>query len=161
MTRVLQWSDVARNPREVAATVDREGEVRLERGGDGQPFVLMAAATVDATRAGLRTTERLLRNAIAHAIRIGDLDDLLIDTFPWAEFLPAEDRREFSEDFVGTFSECSESGTWLPLHRLVYEWQATTGAIHEDPDLAAHLRGPFDDLGVAPEPDVTADADAR
>ena len=160
MSAVLQWSDIARNPREVAATVEREGEARLERRGEGQSFVLMAASTVDAARAGIHTTERLLRNAIAHAIRLGDLDDLLIDTFPWVEFLPAADRVEFAEGFAATYSACSDLGTWLPMHRYMEEWKATA-AVHADPALAAKLQGPFDaDLGVAPEPDVTTDAEA-
>lgn len=160
MEAVLQWSDIARNPREVAATVEREGEARLERRGEGQPFVLMAAWRRDADRAGVHTAERLVRNAISHATRIGDLDDLMIETFPWTRFLPAEERGEFAVSFSETYSACVDLGTWAPLEQLLVEWRATA-AIHADPALAAKLRGPFEvDLGPAPVPEVISDAEA-
>jgi hypothetical protein len=160
MDAVLQWSDIARNPRAVAATVEREGEARLERRGEGQPFILIAAWRRDADRAGVRTAERLVRNAIAHATKIGDLDDLLTETFPWVRFLPADERKEFAEAFAATYSACVDLGTWAPLEQLMTEWRATA-AIHADPVLAAKLRGPFDvDLGPAPEPEVVSDAEA-
>lgn len=161
MEAVLQWSDIARNPREVAATVEREGEARLERRGEGQPFVLMAAWRREADRAGAQAAERLVRGAIAHAIKIGDLDDLLTETYSWVRFLPAEERRDFAEAFAATYSACAELGTWAPLEQLMTEWRATA-AIHADPVLAAKLRGPFEaDLGPVPEPEVVQGAEAR
>lgn len=160
MGAVIQWSEIARNPREVAATVEREGEARLERRGEGPAFVLMTAWRRDADLAGAHAAERLVRNAIAHATRIGDLDELITETYPWARFLPPEERREFAEAFAQTYSACLELDTWAPLEQLLVEWRATA-AIHADPVLAAKLRGPFgDDLGRVPEPEVVTDAEA-
>ncbi|WP_212826478.1 hypothetical protein [Catellatospora sp. TT07R-123] len=157
----LQWSDIARNPREVAAAVERDGEARLERRGEGAAFVLMTAARAAATRAGVRIAERLLRNSLVHAKRAGDLDSLLLDSFPWLQFIPQEYRPEFAAEFVATFEACSDLEVWAPMERLMREWRATA-AIYADPELAARLRGPFDDdLGVALPPEVVIDDAGR
>ena len=36
--KTMQWSDVARTPRDVAVAVESAGEVRLERRGGEVPF---------------------------------------------------------------------------------------------------------------------------
>jgi hypothetical protein len=156
----IQWSEIARNPREVAATVEREGEARLERRGEGPAFVLMTATRFAASRSGVRIAERLLRNAIAHSSRLGDLDSLLLDTFPWLRFIPESHRHDFGYEFLTTFEACADLEVWTPLQRMMREWKATA-AIYADPELSAKLKGPFeDDLGTAMPPEaVTGDAD--
>ncbi len=156
----IQWSDIARNPREVAATVEREGEARLERRGEGPAFVLMTASRHAATSSGVRIAGRLLRNAIAHSSKLGDLDSLLVDSFPWLRFIPEKYRHEFATEFLVTYEACSDLEVWTPLQRLMREWKATA-AIYADPELAAKLNGPFDDdLGPVLAPEVVTD-DAR
>jgi hypothetical protein len=153
----IQWSDIARNPREVAATVEREGEARLERRGEGQAFVLMTATRFTASRSGVRMVERLLRNAIAHSIQLGDLDSLLLDTFPWLRFIPESHRSDFGNEFVNTFEACAELDVWTPLQRMMREWKATA-AVYADPQLSAKLKGPFeDDLGTAMPPEAVTE----
>ena len=157
----LQWSDIARNPREVAATIEREGEARLERRGEGQAFVLMTATRFAATRSGVRIAERLLRHAIAHSSRSGDLGNLLVDTFPWLRFIPEDHQREFASEFLVTFEACADLDVWTPLQRLMREWKATA-AIYADPELAAKLKGPFDDdLGAVLPPEVVTEDAGR
>ncbi|WP_034590409.1 hypothetical protein [Hamadaea tsunoensis] len=157
----LQWSDIARNPREVAATVEREGEARLERRGEGSAFILMTASRHEAASTGMRIAQSLLRNAITHSSRLGDLDSLLIDTFPWLRFIPESHRHEFAPEFVATYEACSELDVWTPLQSLMREWKATA-AIYADPVLAAKLQGPFDDdLGQVMAPEVVSDDAGR
>ena len=157
----LQWSDIARNPREVAATVEREGEARLERRGEGPAFILMTANRFAASRSGVRIAERLLRNAINHSSKLGDLDSLLLDTFPWLQFVPEKYRPEFAAEFLRTFEACADLDVWTPLQRLMREWKATA-VVYADPELAAKLSGPFDDdLGAVLPPEVVSDSADR
>jgi hypothetical protein len=157
----LQWSDIARNPREVAATVEREGEARLERRGEGPAFVLMTATRFAASQSGVRMAERLLRNALSHSSKLGDLDSLLLDTFPWLRFVPENHRPEFAAEFLSTFEACADLDVWTPLQRLMREWKATA-AIYADPELAAKLSGPFeDDLGSVLPPEVVTEGADR
>ncbi len=105
----------------------------------------------------MRIAERLLRNAITRSSRLGDLDSLLIDTFPWLRFIPDKHRPEFASEFLVTFEACADLEVWTPLQRLMREWKATA-AIYADPELAAKLRGPFDDdLGPVLAPEVVTD----
>nr|MDT0662602.1 hypothetical protein [Micromonospora sp. DSM 115978] len=78
--------------------------------------------------------------------------DTLVDAFPWVNFLPEDDRNEFVKEFVLTLELCGESDVWMPLGKMIHEWQQTA-AIHVDPALARELSGPVDsDLGSVPVP---------
>lgn len=155
--KTMQWSDVARSPREVAAAVDSSGEVRLERRGDA-PLVVMRADRMRHAQHGLEATGRLLRKIFAHA-GPGALEVALIDGLPWTDFLPAKDRRLFAMEFVRTLEACSDLDVWAPLGRLIDEWQATA-SVHAEHDLAASLSRASDaDLGPVPMP-MSEDGDA-
>jgi hypothetical protein len=152
-TATLQWSDVARNPKKVAATVERDGQARLERRGEGSAFVLMTAERQSAARAGLQVIERLLRSALAAVKERNELDPVLMASFPWLRFIPAEHRSTFATEFQSTFEACAEIEVWEPLEQLLREWKATA-AIYADPALLAQLKGPFDvDSGPVPRPE--------
>jgi hypothetical protein len=137
MTTEVQWSELQRDPRGVAALADR-GDVRVRR-RDGLPLLLVREARA------LRNTLVHLDAAAAHAA--------LAEEFPWADLLPVDDRRRFASDFARAVQASAELGQWDVLSQVLVEWRATA-AIHAEPGLAAELSRPVDDdLGPVPVPD--------
>jgi hypothetical protein len=79
--------------------------------------------------------------------------EAIAEEFPWADLLPADDRRRFASDFVRAVQASAELGQWDVLSQALVEWRATA-AIHANPSLAAELSRPVDDdLGPVPAPD--------
>jgi hypothetical protein len=150
----MQWSDVARAPRDVAAAIESSGQIRLERRGGEVPFVITRADRAHQAEEAMGTVARLIRNLVSHD-QLDKLEELLVDALPWARFLPTKDRREFAREFVWTIEACSDLDMWGPFGRMLHEWQQTA-AIHADPTLAKELSRALDaDLGpvMAPMPE--------
>jgi hypothetical protein len=150
---VLQWSDLARNPRRIAEIVDRDGEARIERRGDEQ-LVLIEARRYDAAVEHLETLTRLVRSLVLTE----SIEVAVKETFPWTGALPAHERRKFFAEFAETFEMCKSLDVWVPLEQMLVEWKATA-AIYADPELAAALRGPSstEDLEPAQPPETPED----
>ena len=149
----MQWSDLARNPRQIAEIVDRDGEVRIERRGHEQ-LLLIQAKRFDTTVAHLDTLTRLVR-----CLLLGSpIETAVKETFPWTEVMPADARRRFFAEFVETFDACRSLDVWKPLEQMLVEWKATA-AVFADPELAAALSGPSktEDLEPVRPPDVPED----
>jgi hypothetical protein len=154
---VLQWSDLARNPRQIADIVDRDGEARIERRGSEQ-LVLIESKRYDKAVEHLDTHTRLVRSLLL----TDSIEIAVKETFPWTGALPADGREEFFAEFVDTFKTCKDLDVWVPLEQMLIEWKATA-AIHADPELRAALRRPMvvdESLGPVLPPEVP-DAAAR
>jgi hypothetical protein len=148
-TQEVQWSDLARDPKSVAALADA-GDVRLKR-RDGADLVLTRADRVAAADEGAVTAARAFRNILTH-IGADAVAQSFIDEFPWVQVLPEEDIREFVQDFVRSAQVAAELGRWELLSQLVREWKATA-AIYAEPGLAERLRAPVDgDFGPVSSP---------
>jgi hypothetical protein len=149
---VLQWSDLARNPRQIAEIVERDGEARIERRGDAQ-LVLVESKRYENTRAYLDIATQLLRNVLRSK---GVVEVAVRQTFPWTIVMPESACEQFFEEFAETFEACEDLDVWVPLEQLVHEWKATA-AIYADPELAAELSRPIqttDDSVVVPRPEA-------
>jgi hypothetical protein len=150
MTTEVQWSELQRDPRGVAALADRD-DVRVRR-RDGLPLLLVREDRAHAAADGALAAARALRNTLVQ------LDDetahaALAEEFPWADLLPADDRHRFASDFARAVQASAELGRWDVLSQMLVEWRATA-TIHADPGLAADLSRPVDDdLGPVPAPD--------
>jgi hypothetical protein len=142
----MQWSEVARAPRDVAAAVESSGQVRLERRGGEVPFVITRADRARQAEDAMVAVARLVRNLVSHD-QLDKLEALLVEALPWARFLPVKDRGAFAYEFVWTIEACSDLDMWAPFGRMLHEWQQTA-AIHADPALAKELSRALDaDLG--------------
>jgi hypothetical protein len=142
----MQWSEVARAPRDVAAAVESSGQVRLERRGGEVPFVITRADRARQAEDAMVAVARLIRNLVSHD-QLDKLEALLVEALPWARFLPVKDRGAFAREFVWTIEACSDLDMWAPFGRMLHEWQQTA-AIHADPALAKELSRALDaDLG--------------
>jgi hypothetical protein len=149
MTTEVQWSQLQRDPKSVAALAD-EGDVRVRR-RDGADLLLTREDRVLSASEGSVAAARALRNVLAH-LPHDVAAKALLDEFPWVDVLPNEEKAEFVADFARAFQASAELGEWSVLAQTVREWRSTA-AIHADPTLAARLSGPLDDdFGQVPAP---------
>ena len=149
MTTEVQWSELQRDPKSVAALADK-GDVRVRR-RDGAPLILTREDRASSTAQGAVTAARALRNLLTH-ISAGTLADALLEEFPWTDYLPEDDRAQFATEFARTFQACAELGEWSKLADLVDDWR-NTAFIHTDPELVRKLTEPISgDFGPVPPP---------
>lgn len=149
MATEVQWSDLQRDPKSVAALAD-QGEVRVRR-RDGATLLLHREDSAEVAALGAVSAARALRNALVHLPGEQGVE-VLVEEFPWVDVLPEPDRREFVADFIRAVSASAELGRWSVLAQVVQEWRATA-AIHADPALVAELTEPVDtDFGPVPAP---------
>ncbi|MGI9001189.1 MAG: hypothetical protein ACR2GH_05940 [Pseudonocardia sp.] len=150
MTTEVQWSELQRDPRSVAALADA-GDVRVRR-RDGAPLLLTREDRAESASAGAFTAARALRNALAH-LPADDAGKILRNEFPWVDLLPATDLGQFVADFVRAVQTSAELGQWSVLTQTITEWKATA-TVHADPTLHEQLSADLDaDLGPVPNPD--------
>jgi hypothetical protein len=146
----VQWSDLQRDPKAVAALTDA-GVVRVRR-RDGAALLLSREDRATSEGAGALTAARALRNALSH-VDPTLATEILRDEFPWVDLLPIPDRGRFVTEFVRAVQASAEIGEWTALTRAIDEWKATA-VVYADPALAAQLSGPLDtDHGAVPSPD--------
>jgi hypothetical protein len=150
VTTEVQWSELQRDPKSVAALADR-GDVRVRR-RDGVPLLLVREDSAEAAAVGALSAARALRNVLAH-LSADDAVGALTEEFPWLDLLPEVDRRQFATDFVRAVAASAELGRWAVLAQVIVEWRATA-AVHADPALADELTRPLDDdHGPVPAPE--------
>jgi len=149
VTVEVQWSELQRDPKSVAALADR-GDVRVRR-RDGATLLLTREDRASSTADGAVAAARALRTLLGH-VAPADAAAALLDEFAWADVLAEHDRIQFVTDFIRTFQVSAEMGQWAPLAQTVQEWR-TTAAIHADPELVKQLSGPLnDDFGPVSDP---------
>jgi hypothetical protein len=149
MATEVQWSELQRDPKSVAALAD-EGDVRVRR-RDGVTLLLTREDRFQSAAEGSVTAARALRNVLAH--RPADVAArALVDEFPWVDVLPADEQAQFVQDFARAFQASAELGQWSILAQTIREWHSTA-IIHADPVLASKLAGPLDeDFGPVSAP---------
>lgn len=149
MATEVQWSELQRDPKSVAALAD-QGDVRVRR-RDGAALLLTREDRASSAAEGAVSAARALRNILTH-LPAAAAADALIDEFPWVDALPDADRAHFVTDFARAFQGSAELGEWSLLAQTIREWRATA-AIHADADLARELSGPLSgDFGPVPHP---------
>lgn len=149
VTTEVQWSELQRDPKGVAALADR-GEVRVKR-RDGVPLLLVREDSASSAAAGALSAARALRNVLAH-LAPDDAVRALTDEFPWLDLLPDTGRNQFATDFVRAVQASAELGHWSVVAQVIVEWKATA-AIYADPALVEELTRPLDDdFGPVPAP---------
>jgi hypothetical protein len=150
VTTEVQWSELQRDPKGVAALAD-QGDVRVRR-RDGVPLLLVREDSATAGADGAVSAARALRNALAHLPAEGAAD-VLREEFPWVDLLPDAEQRAFAVDFARAVGASAELGRWSVLAQVLVEWKATA-AVYADPTLIEELTRPLEaDLGPVPAPD--------
>jgi hypothetical protein len=122
VTTEVQWSELQRDPKGVAALAD-QGDVRVRR-RDGVSLLLVREDSATSAADGAVSAARALRNALAHLS--GDAAaEALVEEFPWVDLLPPVDRIRFVADFVRAVGASAELGRWAVLAQVILEWKAT------------------------------------
>lgn len=153
----MQWSELQRDPKSVAALAD-SGDVRLRR-RDGADLLLTREDRLQATGEGALAAARTLRSILTH-LPPEVATVALTDEFPWLDLLPADELPQFVADFIRSAQASAELGQWSVLAQTLREWKATA-AIYADPELLRQLTQPLtDDLGPVPAP-IQTDSNAE
>lgn len=151
MTTEVQWSELQRDPKSVAALAD-QGDVRVKR-RDGAPLLLTREDRAAFANEGAVTAARVLGDILAH-LPENVAAEALKHNFPWTDLLPEDARAQFAVDFVRAFQTSAELGDWSVVAEAVYGWRSTA-AVYRDPELVRKLTEPIDaefDYGPVPNP---------
>ncbi|MFI5777764.1 DUF6247 family protein [Nocardia sp. NPDC051570] len=149
MVTEVQWSDLQRDPKQIARLAD-EGTVRVRR-RDGVPLLLIREDREQSQSEGSVAAARALRNVLVH-LQPERAAQWLIEEFPWADVLPEQARAQFVHDFARAFQASAELGEWSVLAQAIREWRSTA-LVYADPELTRALAEPIDgDFGPVPPP---------
>lgn len=144
--RVIErpFSEFLRQPNDVVAELG-DHDVLLRR--RNAPALRLSDADRDDQRSeAFEALGGLLRNLLRHSP--DGIEQAVTDVFPWATFLPTDDRRAFANDLATVLSAVSSLDNFAPVGQLLREWKATA-EIHADPELVRRLRRPIDADGDA------------
>ncbi|MFC9965377.1 hypothetical protein ACFVH4_14165 [Nocardia ignorata] len=151
MITEVQWSELQRDPKQVARLAD-EGDVRVRR-RDGAALLLTREDRANGQSEGAIAAARALRNVLMH-LPPDIAAAALMDEFPWVDLLPTSEKALFVKEFARSFQASAELGEWSLVHRTVHDWRNTAN-IYADPRLVEQLTEPIDtDFGPVPEPEV-------
>ena len=101
----VQWSELQRDPKSVAAIADQH-EVRVKR-RDGADLLLVRADHHANKNTAAITAARAMRAVFRHA-GPDAVADALLDEFPWVAVLPKSDRAEFVQEFIQAINASAE-----------------------------------------------------
>lgn len=139
-------TDFLRQPKRALKLVDKEDVVLARRGKASIRISL--DSRVEAQQERNELAAHLLADAVAKLPSVSELlGELLESRFPWVRLLPAEERAAFAKELVDTLQACASVGKLARIEEIFREWKATA-EIYADPDLAAKLKGPFDETDV-------------
>jgi hypothetical protein len=138
------FSEFLRQPNEVVADLADHDVVLRRRNA---PALRLSEAEREEERdEAFDALARLLRNLLIH--RPAGLESTIDEAFPWATFLPRQDRKLFIDELTRTLLAVSTIDNFAPVGQLLREWKATA-EIHADPRLARRLRRRVDANGEA------------
>lgn len=137
-----QFSELLRHPNAVTDDLE-DGDVLLRR--RDEPDLRLSRADRETERTAVfATLGRTLRSVAVHNPAL--LEAALAEEFPWVEFLPAKDRKEFLGEFSRVVAATTEVDAHQPLTQLLREWRATA-EVYADPRLAKRLGGSLSPSG--------------
>ncbi|WP_103503262.1 MULTISPECIES: prevent-host-death family protein [Streptomyces] len=148
----VSFSDLSKNSRRVADTVERAQRVHVTR-RDGEDLYLTTERHDRHREETADVTARLFTALISSDEGAQAILLALPEVFPWTRHLSSEEVREFVVELVHATSDVSELGVHANLHRVIVEWRATA-RILADPELTAQLTAalPDEDYGEVPAP---------
>ncbi|MEU6552872.1 prevent-host-death family protein [Streptomyces sp. NPDC046915] len=151
-TPMVSFSELSKNSKRVAETLDRAQRVHITR-RDGEDLYLTTARHDHQREETADITARLL----AALIRSDDGGRAILRAlpavFPWVRHLSAEEMKQFVAELIDATHDVAQLDVHSNLHRVVVEWRATA-RILADPELTDQLtrRLPDKDHGEVTEP---------
>src|SRR4249920_1049092 len=115
------FSEFLRQPNEVVADLADHDVVLRRRNA---PALRLSEAEREGERdEAFDALARLLRNLLVH--RPSGLESTVDEAFPWATFLPRQDRKLFIDELTQTLLAVSTIDNFAPVGQLLREWKAT------------------------------------
>ncbi|GAA0928306.1 hypothetical protein [Virgisporangium aurantiacum] len=118
---------------------------------DGEDLVVTTASRYEQEREVLAAAVKMFRFLVRTDLETAA--DLMLEVFPWVQFLPPADGRAFVSEFVSVLHASEDLDNLTPVWQLVVEWKHTA-EVFADPELLDVLRSEGEDLGPVPEPVV-------
>ncbi len=134
-TLTVSFSDLSKNSKRVADTVEQAQRVQVTR-RDGQDLYLTTARHDQQREETAAVTARLFSALIRSDAGARAVLLALPEVFPWVRHLSSEEVREFVVDLIAATQDAVELDVHANLHRAIVEWRATA-RILADPELAA------------------------
>jgi hypothetical protein len=137
-----QFSEFLRQPNEVVAELVEHDVVLRRRGA---PALRLSRADRDESRAmALIAVTKILRTLVDQMPAV--MSAAVTDVFPFATFLPEEDRKAFFKELTQTLAASADLDNFARVAQLIKEWRATAN-VHAEPTLAARLQTPIRTTG--------------
>ena len=149
------FSDLINKPKVTLEPLvgSRAHSIWLRRRDEGD-LVLTTAHRYEQEHAVVKASVRVL----TELVHLGQADlvrRVVAGVFPWATFLPAEDRDQFITELIDTLRAAEDIDNLAPVAQLMREWR-TSAEVYADPELLSALSRDADDLGPVAEPPAAA-----
>ncbi|WP_369223345.1 prevent-host-death family protein [Streptomyces sp. R39] len=151
-TPTVAFSDLSKNSKRVAETLDRAQRVHITR-RDGEDLYLTTARHDHQREETAEITARLLAALVRSDTGERAIQRALPSVFPWVRHLSADELKEFVAELIDATYDAAQLDVHTNLHRVVVEWRATA-RILADPGLTTQLtrRLPDEDHGEVAAP---------
>lgn len=151
-TPTVAFSELSKNSRRVAETLDRAHRVHITR-RDGEDLYLTTARHDQQREETADVTARLLAALVRSDAGERAILRALPSVFPWVRHLSTEELQQLVTDLIDATHDVAQLDIHSELHRVIVEWRATA-RILADPELTAQLtrRLPDEDHGEVTTP---------
>ncbi|WP_326753291.1 prevent-host-death family protein [Streptomyces hirsutus] len=151
-TPTVAFSELSKNSRRVAETLDRAHRVHITR-RDGEDLYLTTARHDQQREETADVTARLLAALVRSDAGERAILRALPSVFPWVRHLSTEELQQLVTDLIDATHDVAQLDIHSELHRVIVEWRATA-RILADPELTAQLtrRLPDEDHGEVTAP---------
>ncbi len=151
-TPTVAFSELSKNSRRVAETLDRAHRVHITR-RDGEDLYLTTARHDQQREETADITARLLAALVRSDAGERAILRALPSVFPWVRHLSTEELQQLVTDLIDATHDVAQLDIHSELHRVIVEWRATA-RILADPELTAQLtrRLPDEDHGEVTAP---------
>ncbi|MFB4196896.1 prevent-host-death family protein [Streptomyces carpaticus] len=151
-TPTVSFSELSKNSRHVAETLDRVQRLHITR-RDGEDLFLTTARHDQRRAETAEITARLITALMSSDEGSRAVRRALPAVFPRTRHLSTAETEEFATELISATSDATELDVHANLHRVIVEWRATSRVL-ADPELPRRLTRPLPDAdhGEVPAP---------
>jgi hypothetical protein len=120
----VTFSDLSRNPRDVAERARRLGRLRVTH-RDATDFYLTAVDREEERDENLMTASRMFGALSRSEAGARAVESAIADVFPWARHLSAAERSDFAAELIAALSDAAELTVDGNVHEVTAGWRAT------------------------------------
>jgi hypothetical protein len=136
-TPTVPFSDLSKNSKRVAETLDRVDRLHVKR-RDGEDLFITTARHDREREETADVAARMVAALVGSDEGSRAVLHALTSVFPWARHLSPDEMHEFVRELVDATRDAVDLDVHATLHRVIVEWRATA-RILADPTLTAQL----------------------